>query len=117
MNKWFKKYNRRQRKKLCRGEFQEMGFVVSARLKQRLSPEEQDAFVDAYIQHAIDANRLLFGGGFGDETDFSGFVVADRMRQSVTEEQREAVQTWLVARDELTDVSVGPLRDAWHGWK
>ncbi|OWW20199.1 50S ribosome-binding protein YggL [Noviherbaspirillum denitrificans] len=105
------KYNLRQRKKLKLGEFQELGFDVTAKLTKELSQEERTAFIDALIA-AIDDMGLLFGGGFNG--GFEGFVVVDALRGSVSKEQRNAFKTWLESRAELKDVVVGPLKDAWY---
>ncbi len=106
------KYNSRQRKKLRIGEFQELGFDVTARSAKVLSPEERDRFMNDLIENAIEANGLLFGGGFND--DLEGFAVIDAARGSATEAQLEAIRNWLLARPELSNVQVGPLKDAWY---
>ncbi|HYC42753.1 MAG TPA: 50S ribosome-binding protein YggL [Noviherbaspirillum sp.] len=105
------KHNLRQRKKLRLGEFQELGFEVTAGLTKELSREERASFIDALIA-AVDERGLLFGGGFNG--GFEGFVVVDAVRGSVTEEQRESFKKWLESRQELKDVVVGPLKDAWY---
>ncbi|WP_420476420.1 50S ribosome-binding protein YggL [Noviherbaspirillum sp. ST9] len=105
------KHNLRQRKKLRLGEFQEFGFDVTAGLTKELNQAEREAFIDALIV-AVGEQGLLFGGGFNG--GFEGFVVVDALRGSVTEEQREAFKKWLETRQELKDVVVGPLKDAWY---
>ena len=105
------KYNLRQRKKLRIGEFQELGFEVTAKLTKELTQPERAAFIDALIP-AVDEMGLLFGGGFN--SGFEGFVVVDSLRGSVTEEQRESFKKWVESRPELKDVVVGPLKDAWY---
>ncbi|HEY0847228.1 MAG TPA: 50S ribosome-binding protein YggL [Noviherbaspirillum sp.] len=105
------KHNLRQRKKLRLGEFQELGFEVTAKSAKTLSPAERATFIDELIV-AVDGMGLLFGGGLNDE--LAGFVVVDALRGSVTEEQRETFRKWLESRPELTDVQVGPLKDAWY---
>lgn len=105
------KHNLRQRKKLRLGEFQELGFEVTAKITKTLTQEDRSAFIDALIT-AIDEMGLLFGGGFNG--GFEGFVVVDAVRGSVTEQQRESFKKWLETRNELQDVVVGPLKDAWY---
>lgn len=105
------KYNLRQRKKLRLGEFQELGFEVTAKSAKELSSAERSEFINALIV-AIDEMGLLFGGGFNNE--LAGFVVVDALRGSVTEEQRACFKKWLESRPELADVQVGPLKDAWY---
>lgn len=106
------KHNRRQRKKLRLGEFQEFGFEVTAETARELAPAERDTFVDALVA-AADERGLLLGGGFQDTLEL--FAITDAENSSATEEQRESLKTWLVARAELKNVEVGPLKDAWHG--
>lgn len=105
------KHNLRQRKKLRLGEFQELGFDVTAKLAKELNQDERSAFINAVIA-AVDEMGLLFGGGFND--GFEGFLVVDVLRGSVTEEQRASFTKWLEGRQELKDVVVGPLKDAWY---
>ncbi|MFL6201105.1 MAG: 50S ribosome-binding protein YggL [Thermoanaerobaculia bacterium] len=45
-----------------------------------------------------------------------GFATSAADRASATDDQRERVRAWLEAQPEITDVSIGELRDAWHGW-
>lgn len=105
------KHNLRQRKKLRLGEFQELGFEVSANSTKELSQEERAKFIDDLII-SVDGMGLLFAGGLNSK--LAGFVVVNALRGSVTEEQREAFGKWLASRPELADVQVGPLKDAWY---
>lgn len=105
------KHNERQRKKLRLGEFQEFGFDVTAKSTKELTPSERQEFVDRLIQ-ALAERGLLFGGGFNDSLE--GFVVVDALRGSVTEQQQESFKAWLESCPELTNVQVGPLKDAWY---
>ncbi len=54
---------KRLRKKLRRGEFQELGFEVRFRAVDDLSDEAFDNVADAFISQAIEANGLICGGG------------------------------------------------------
>lgn len=105
------KHNLRQRKKLRIGEFQELGFEVTAKTTRELTQADRSAFIDALIG-AVDEMGLLFGGGFNG--GLKGFVVVDALRGSVSETQRESFRKWLETRQELQDVEVGPLKDAWY---
>ncbi|WP_324899910.1 YggL family protein [Noviherbaspirillum sp.] len=105
------KYNQRQRKKLRLGEFQELGFEITANSAAALAPDARNAFINDLVE-AVAERGLLFGGGFND--GLAGFVVVDAMRGSVSEEQRASLKTWLESRQELRDVVVGPLKDAWY---
>ncbi|MDG9884455.1 YggL family protein [Pseudomonas putida CSV86] len=100
--------SRRLRKKLCVDEFQELGFELNLGFKEDLSDEAIDAFLDAFLAEAMDANGLDYVGG----DDFG--LVCLAKRGSVSEEQRAAVEAWLKGRSELTSIEVGPLVDAWY---
>lgn len=100
--------SRRLRKKLCVDEFQELGFELNLTYREGLEDEQIDAFVDAFLDDAIEANGLGYIGG----EDY-GFVCLGK-RGSVSEEQRAAVEAWLKARNELTEVTVSPLLDVWY---
>jgi len=103
---------KRLRKKLHVGEFQELGFEVRFRVADNLSPDAFDAVVDAFISQAIEAHALACGGG-GQPPEWSVFVTREG-RGSASEGHRQAVATWLVARPEVNTVQIGPLVDAWY---
>lgn len=100
--------SRRLRKKLCVDEFQELGFELNLEFAEGLDDEAVDAFLDAFLTEAMDANGLDYVGG----DDFG--LVCLAKRGSVTEEQRAIVKAWLKARSEVTKVEVSPLLDAWY---
>lgn len=102
---------KRVRKKLRRGEFQELGFEVRFRAVEDISDEAFDAVVDAFIRQAIEANGLLCGGG-GKRPEWEVFVTLDR-RGSTTEAHRQAVQRWLATHPEVATTQIGPFVDAW----
>ena len=108
MIKASKHRSRRLRKKLRLAEFVELGFPVEFRLAPRLTEEQLDAFWDAFIVEAIEANALIFGGGE------IGYVCATG-RRSASDLARTEVQSWLAARPEVTSVAVGALEDSWYG--
>jgi hypothetical protein len=103
---------KRLRKKLHKGEFQELGFEVRFRTTDSISDNDFDSLVDAFIDQAIEGNGLMCGGG-GKKPEWSVFVTLDR-RGSAMEGHRQAVQKWLTARSEVKEVEVGPLVDAWY---
>jgi uncharacterized protein YggL (DUF469 family) len=114
MSRSLHRANRRQRKKMHLGEFQEMGFMVTAKLAAGQSEAESDVLLHSFIEQAVEANGLAFGGGMGD--DFNGFVVAGKPYGKVEESHRELVRTWLNGQSKLKDIEIGELRDAWYGW-
>ena len=97
---------KRLRKKLRKGEFREFGFEIAFRVKER-----RDELLDRFILEAIEGNGLLFGG-----SEIGGFATSTANGASATDDQREKVRAWLEAQPEITDISIGELRDAWHGW-
>ncbi|MEB0040811.1 MULTISPECIES: YggL family protein [unclassified Pseudomonas] len=100
--------SQRLRKKLCVDEFQEVGFELNLDFKQDLDDEAIDAFLDAFLTEAMDANDLNYVGG----EDFG--LVCLKKRGSVNAEQRAVVEGWLKGRSELTEVTVSPLIDVWY---
>jgi uncharacterized protein YggL (DUF469 family) len=100
--------SRRLRKKLCVDEFQELGFELNLDFKEDLGDEAIDAFLEAFLTEAMDANGLDYVGG----DDFGLVCLANR--GSVTEEQRSIVEAWLKGRSELTEITVSPLIDVWY---
>ncbi|WP_322104969.1 YggL family protein [Paraburkholderia sp. J41] len=108
-----KRHNRRQRKKLRLGEFQELGFAVAASLRHGLDTVQRDALIDAFIVECVEAHCMFFGGGINEA--LNGYIVADGVRASATDVQRALVHRWLAACPEVTGVTVSPLSDARHG--
>jgi uncharacterized protein len=109
-----RRYNKRQMKKKHLGQFQELGFMVEAALPAAMDSSGRNAVLYRFINEAVEANGLAFGGGMSE--DFSGFVVSAKAYGKVEENHRALVQAWLERQGELTNVVVGPLRDAWYGW-
>lgn len=105
--------NRRQRKKKNLGEFQELGFEFKAAFKKPPSETERDLLINDFLDTVI-GNGLEFGGGASD--DFTGFVVSMKRYGKVDDSQRDIIRAWLANHELLDDVTVGPLRDVWHGW-
>jgi len=103
--------NKRIRKKHRIGEFQELGFELAFRIPESYDPATADAVIDDFLAQAIAGNDLAFFGSGLHAVD--GTVIA-AARGSVTPAQREAVDAWLTARDEVEAHTVGPLSDAWH---
>ncbi|AKD55539.1 YggL 50S ribosome-binding family protein [Spirosoma radiotolerans] len=104
---------KRFRKKFHRGEFTEFGFALSFQFNPDLSTNERNSLLDAFIRDAIEANKLVFGGG-GGHNQWDGFVTLDARRGSVSETQRNNVIEWLNNNPLIRQSDVSPLRDAWH---
>ncbi len=104
-----KNRNRRLRKKLRVGEFKELGFDVAWQLKEGITGEELDAFIDKFFEEVIQPNGLGFGGE-GD-TLWHGLICTQKL-DSCTDENRAAVEKWLTGNG-ATSVAVSELYDVW----
>lgn len=103
-----KNRSRRLRKKLCVDEFQELGFELQISYSESIADEEVEQFFSDLIVDAIEANGLALIGG----PDYSLICLAKR--GSVSQEQRDAVESWLKGRKEPESFEVGKLQDAWY---
>lgn len=108
------KLKRRLRKKHHSGEFQELGFEISARFSPEFSEVNLDKFIDDFIDE-IEKNKLSCGGG-GDTEKYEGFVTSQDKYASPSERKAKIIKKWLSNRLEDKNLKVGELRDAWHGW-
>ena len=104
-----KNRSRRIRKKMRVDEFQELGFDVAWKLKDGISGDELDAFIDKFFAEAIQPNALGFGGE-GD-TLWHGLICTQALG-SCTDEHRSAVEKWLTDNG-ATSVAVSDLYDVW----
>jgi len=101
--------SRRMRKKLFVGEFKELGFEVDLSFAADADPVQKDAFFMRFFDEAVMPEGLVFAG-----MDDAGFVCSSR-RGSVSEAQRQSVESWLGGQSGLSGFRVGPLMDVWHG--
>lgn len=103
--------SRRLRKKLYLGEFQELGFYVSAKYREKLTSDATDKDADEFVAFAV-ANQLCVYGvhvndGFGctlrHEIDY----------RNVDIQQYEAMVEWVKNHPMVdpTTVKVSPLFD------
>jgi uncharacterized protein YggL (DUF469 family) len=101
---------KRLRKKLHRGEFQELGFALSFQLATALSTSDRNQLIADFVRDAIEPHDLAFaGGGMGDTWEGFASIMAGR---TATEAGREHVRRWLAAEPRLVAFAVGPLVDA-----
>ncbi|MBF5007401.1 YggL 50S ribosome-binding family protein [Diaphorobacter caeni] len=103
-----KQRSRRQRKKMHIAEFQELGFEYEVELKDKLSPDAQEALMDQFLTEVVVPRSLMLGGWLSE-----GFVTA-YPRGSATEEDRQVVEKWLKAQFKDAPVRVSELKDAWY---
>jgi len=104
-----KRRSRRLRKKLRIGEFKEEGFEIDFKFKAGVTSEEKLDVLMKFITEAIENRNLAFGGGE------NGFVTRTG-RSSTTEEDRQAVRSWLQSCSAIEQVQVHPNQNAWYGW-
>lgn len=111
-----RRLNRRQRKKLHVGDFQELVFEVLIRFRSPLEEGSYNAFLDEFV--ALIESRHLAVGALGGRVPFvetDGIVLAWG-RGSPTDEDRQAVVDWLRQHPEVAAAEAGEFVDAWYGW-
>ncbi len=101
---------KRLRKKKHRGEFAEWGRQLVA---TRNTKEDANAFQDAFILEAIEANGCYCGGCLSDD---KVDVIVELGRMSDNPEAKfTKVTDWLDARPDVAGWRAGELFDTWHG--
>ncbi|UZR28133.1 YggL family protein [Methylococcus mesophilus] len=108
--------NRRQRKKLRVGEFQERVFEVRMRFHNPMDDAAHDDFLDGFI--ALIESRHLAVGGLGGQLPLmeTDGIVSAWGRGSPTEEDRQAVLDWLRRHPRVAGAEAGDFMDGWYGW-
>lgn len=110
------RWNRRQRKKLRVGEFQELGFTLTLKFIGPLETPALDGFVDAFCEYIASIGLCVCGlGGTLPVAETDGFI-ASYERGTVTPELRAEVVAWCKTRSEVVEAGGGELIDAWHQW-
>ena len=104
-----KNRSQRLRKKLRVDEFKELGFDVAWQLKEDITGDELDAYINKFFAEVIQPNGLGFGGE-GD-TLWHGLICTQTLG-SCTDEHRKIVETWL-NENGAKSVAVSELYDVW----
>jgi uncharacterized protein YggL (DUF469 family) len=109
--------NRRQRKKLRVGEFQELAFSFDVTFASALDEAQWHLLWSDFIDcvESLGLQVAGFGGAF-PLTETGAFVVRFG-RGSVSPEQRDALLAWLRNRPEVASAHASDFVDAWHGWE
>ncbi|EJY4342147.1 YggL family protein [Vibrio cholerae] len=107
-----KNRSRRLRKKLYSDEFTVYGISVSCDLIIDKA-SEYDVFIDEFIDF-VETRNLMLGGG-ASHSKFDCFVVAEGRYDSVTEDDRVAIETWFINKPECANVEVSTLVDVNSG--
>ena len=77
------------------------------------SEDQFDKFFDAIIEF-IKPRGLEIGGG-GSKDKFSGYVTSISRYDSATDDDRGALEAWLINYTGTSEVLIQPLSDAYHG--
>jgi len=100
---------KRLRKKTHRGEFTEWGRQIVA---TRNTKEDADAFQDAFIFEAIEANGCYCGGCLSDD---KVDVIVELGKMSDNPDAKfTKVTNWLDARPDIEGWRAGEMFDTWH---
>jgi uncharacterized protein YggL (DUF469 family) len=100
---------KRLRKKLHKGEFKELGFLVEFDYADAENEDEFDQFWVSFID-IIEQNGLGCGGGGHIHQEY--FIT--KYKESVSEEKRLAIKKYLDEHPKVSNVIVGKLKDAWY---
>jgi len=101
---------KRLRKKKHIGEFAEWGRQLVASRNTNINA---DAFHDAFIIEAIEANGCYCGGSLSDDK-INVIVELGKMSENL-ESKFAKVTAWLDKRSDIEEWRAGPLFDLWHG--
>ena len=101
---------KRVRKKKRLAEFKEFGVPVAIKRKQK---SNFDAFLDEFLEQAIESNECCFGGS-GNDDYLEGFIELGKATYNPEEKLRKIFE-WLDARPDIEKYVTGDLVDAWYG--
>lgn len=108
-----KRLNRRQRKKLRVGEFQERIMDMRIALHAPLEAAAHDAFLADFMTLIESRHAAVRHDGGLYVLEAQG-VVSAWWRGTPTEQDRQAVQAWLAQRPEVASAEIGAAMDAWY---
>jgi len=100
---------KRLRKKKHVGEFAVFGIPVSIRL---VDGKDFDSFLDAFLEHAIEANGCYFGG-CGQKDRLSGILELGR-KADLLEERLKKISYWLDTKSDVANYLMGEIDDLWY---
>ncbi len=102
---------RRLLKKKHLGPFQELGVVIDVTFR---SGCDGDRLLDDFIEHAIEANSLQFGGAMMPREHRLNGVVELGVAGDDTATRQRLVVDWLRTRPDVESVKVSELFDLWY---
>lgn len=110
------------RKKKHKGEFNYKGFEISCNFEPELIRDQQDNFLDNFIDF-VESVSLGICGGLSPKKMEQFVVKRDESRKvrgelrfkeaHCTEVDRQLVLKWLTARSECKNIKIGPLIGSW----
>ncbi len=103
---------KRLRKKHRVGEFRELCFHFSFDYKGDVESPECEKFLHAFVEDCIEANGLNCDGSITE--DVCNITAKEENPVLTSEEQRQAVKSWLEAREDVDLHSFSELEDAWY---
>jgi uncharacterized protein YggL (DUF469 family) len=105
---------KRLRKKYRVGEFRELCFEFTFDYKGDVESPECETFLRTFVDECIDANGLETNGLLTEQG--CSLVAYDADPTQTSEAQRQAVKSWLEAREDVEIKSFGELVDAWYNF-
>ncbi|MBX7105986.1 MAG: YggL family protein [Gemmataceae bacterium] len=102
---------RRLRKKRRIGEFRQDVFRVTIRTVA-MSREEEDAFLDYWLEACVEEHGLGFGGGCR-EGRWDGYI--QRSGRTTTDDDRRTIEEWLKNEPRVAAYAIGTPVDGWYG--
>ena len=109
-----RRLNRRQRKKLRVGEFQEFIFELDATFNSAMDAAAYEAFIDAFTGFADAKGLSVWGMGGRLPIKQTGAWVQKSGRGSPAQTDRDALVTWLLERPDVASAVAGDFVDGWH---
>ncbi|MFG6468888.1 50S ribosome-binding protein YggL [Roseateles sp. BYS87W] len=106
--------NRRQRKKLCVGEFQQVGCWIELSFTQPLDEQGLDQLLEAAEGLTSPLGVQLGGLGGALPLSQTEAFLGGVNGQSVTQEERDAMLAGLKALPQVAQVRVSDWIDVWH---
>ena len=105
------KYNRRKRKRLHLGEYQQFGFNVMLKLKDGMTNDEHNNFFDKIIDIAEEYGLMTGGHGINPITVY--FMPITRT-DSLTQYKANKILSILKLLDEVIETEHTELFDCWN---
>lgn len=90
------------------------GFCVKFSVLPALSIGEQNYIFDQFITAVIEKKTLEFSGVKDKKGYWRGFVTSKIINETVKEQDRSDVESWLKQHDQLIDCAIGYIVEDWE---